>query len=255
MKALFLSASMAVLGLAACSKKDCPDVTPDASATNVPDLANIAKGGSGGGGNGGGSGNTTTGPIQNFLSSTASRLVATKTDSLFVSFTQPAPAGGYTLAVSSSDGSMIFPATVSAPAGAYNAYIPVSSPAISAAKNVTFTVSLGGQSKSSTIRVFPLHATFPAPSLQSPGNGSQHNYHIQIIFQWAANANAYYSHLQISPNANFSVLNYDNYVAGNQFPADYFDGTGLRYWRVRYVDGSDSGGPWSAARTFTVKPQ
>lgn len=249
MKHLFttLLLGAALLPFAACNKKAQDEVQP---ANTVNPLA-MAKGGSGGGG-----GTTTpAGPIQNFLTGTAGRLVGTHTDSMFVSFTQPVPAGGYRLTVSSNSTSAQVPATVTAPAGAYNVGIPVTGANVTATQSVTVTVSLGGQTKSNTIKVYPLNYTFAAPSLQSPGNGSSFGYHRFITFQWASNANAYFSEIQVSPNTSFSVLNHDAYSESNIYPADYFDGTGVRYWRVRYIDGAGNAGPWSAVRSFTVKPQ
>lgn len=245
---LTLLLAAGLLSLGGCRKNTCAPEQNNTAFTQK--AAAFAKGGGGGGTT------TTTGPIQNFLTGTAGRLISGTSDSMFISFTQPVPAGGYTITLSSANPAVAqVPATITAPQGAWNVAVPVTGGSVAATQSVTITASLNGQTKTSTIKVYPLNFSFAAPALQSPSNGSSQNYHIMIIFQWAANANAYYSELQISATPTFSPLIYDFYTDMNQYPADYFNGTGIRYWRVRYVDGAGNGGPWSATRTFTVKPQ
>jgi len=77
----------------------------------------------------------------------------------------------------------------------------------------------------------------------------------KVTFDWDNNSNAYYYQLQVSENADFFSLMYDFLLNESIYPIDYFNGSGVRYWRVRFVDASGTGGPWSEVRSFTVKPQ
>src|SRR5690349_18589345 len=166
--------SAALLAAASCNKKADEPSQPSLSSQS------FAKGGSGGGGS-----TKSTGLIQSFLSGGASRLAATRPDSMLVVLSAPAPAGGYTLSFTSSDPAVQPSASLFVAPGETSRYVVLNSTAVSTARNVTITVSVNGQSKSSTIKLFPLTANIPAPSLQSPGNGSSFGYHRQVIFDWS----------------------------------------------------------------------
>lgn len=138
-------------------------MTPD--KTETPSAVNA-------GAKGGGV-NTTTGLWQSLLSGTASRLVAGKTDSLLVRFTQPAPAAGWTITLSSSNAAAAqVPATYLVPAGVSVVHPPVTGGNVSDATNATVSVRLNTEARNTNVKVFPLRAGFPAPQLQSPGNGA-----------------------------------------------------------------------------------
>lgn len=239
---------------AACNKhqdQDCGD-----KGTNPFNPGNAmahAKGGGSGGGGGGG--NNNAGLIQSFVQGTASRLVSARPDSMLVVLSAPAPAAGYTLSFSSSDPAVQPPATLPVPPGAMSRYVVLNAATVASARNVTITVSLNGQSKSSAIRLFPQTAAIPAPSLQSPGSGASFDYHRQVIFDWSDLNEAYYYEIQVAPTTAFTTLNFNSGPLVSTTVGDYFDGPGLRYWRVRGVDASGNGGAWSAVRSFTVKPQ
>lgn len=243
---LFLSAIL--LCATACNKRAADDVQP--RPTNVMALA---KGGSGSG-NGGGT-VSATGIIQSFVQGGASRLVSTRPDSMLVVFNAPAPASGYSLSLTSSDPAVQPPATLSVPAGATSQFVVLNSSTVTAARNVTITVSVGGQSKSSTIKLYPLTAAIPAPSLLSPGSGSGFGFHRQVIFDWSDLNEAYYYEIQVASSTAFTTLNFSSGPLVSTTVGDYFDGSGVRYWRVRGIDASGNGGAWSAVRSFTVKPQ
>src|SRR4051794_10376573 len=85
------------IAFAACNKPSSSDIQPAASA----DFRSFAKGGSGSSGGSGG-GPTSTGIIQSFVQGGASRLVATRPDSMLVVFNSAVPATGYTLTFTSS---------------------------------------------------------------------------------------------------------------------------------------------------------
>jgi hypothetical protein len=255
MKQLFTLLICFAFALNAC-KKNSDEVTNLSKPSTNSFQAKSSGSGSGGSGGGSGGGGNTTGFIQSVLSGTASRLVSGNTDSIYITFTQPAPAAGWTLVVTTSDPAVQAPSTVFVPAGSTNVRMHVTGGTLASAKSVTVNVQLGSQTKSTTLKVFPLtYSAFPAPSLQSPGNGSKFNYHIMITFQWSANVNAYNSELQFGFSPSFSPTEYVLIFDRTNWPGDYFDGTGVRYWRVRYLDASGNPGPWSAIRNFEVKPQ
>lgn len=214
------------------------------SATQAP----LSKGGGSGGGT------TTTGFLQNVLPSNAYRLVSGNNSNFFVSFTQTAPSG-WVLNLSSNDPSVKVPATFAVPAGAFNVEPPITSSTISTAKQVTISVSLLGQTKSTTFKIFPAAATFSAPQLQSPGDRAGFKSRIQIKFTWSDNSNAYYHDLQISDSPTFTSSYLDEvYLNDPIWGQSYFNGLGKRYWRVRYIDASNNPGPWSAVKSFEIKP-
>lgn len=235
--------TLMIIASFSCSKKN--DITALSSSQ-----INNSKGG----GNGGG--NNNNGFIQSVISGTASRLISTKTDSILVSFTQAAPAGGWTLQLTSSDPSavQIAPAYF-VPEGSFTVFPPVTAGNVANAKNVTITVKLLSQTKTTTLKVFPLTAAFPAPQLQSPGNGAGINFRIQVKFDWNDNNNAYYYHLQISTDKAFTDLVTDIETDQSIWGQSYFNGTGTRYWRVAFVDAGGNLGLWSEIRNFVEKPQ
>lgn len=240
---------VALITLQAC-KKDQENIIKT-NSDPAEQSTTAKKGGGGGGGNGGG---TTTGFIRNILSGNASRLISGKTDSIWVNFTKAAPSSGWTLNLSSSDAvAAIVPSTYPVPAGATTVHPPVRGGNISNAKTVTLSVSLLGQTQTTSIKVFPLTATFPAPQLQSPGNGVSFKSREIVTFDWNDNNNAYGYELQIADNTSFQNLVLHIITPNSIYPASYFNGFGKRYWRVRFVDASDNPGPWSAVRTFEVK--
>jgi hypothetical protein len=242
-----LALSAIVITTLACKKQNAVDnLQPQANSPMA-----LAKGGSG---SGGGS-TTNAGIIQSFVQGGASRLVSTRPDSMLVVFSAPAPAAGYTLSFTSSDPAVQVPATLSVPAGATSKHVVLNSTTVTTARNVTITVSVNGQSKSSTIKLYPLTATISAPSLQSPGNGSGFDYHRQVVFDWTDLNEAYYYEIQVASSTAFTTLNFSSGPLVSTTVGDYFDGSGVRYWRVRGVDASGNGGAWSAVRSFTVKPQ
>jgi hypothetical protein len=232
-----------LISLVACNKKPT-----EAPQTNTNPMA-MAKG------SGGNNNTSNIGLIQSFLSGGASRLAATRKDSMLVVLSSTAPAAGYILTFTSSDPAVQPPASITMAAGTNSKFVVLNSTAVSTARNVTITVSVGGQSKSATIKLYPLTASIPAPSLQSPGSNSKFDFHRQVIFDWSDLNDAYYYEIQVSSTTTFAVLNFSSGPLVSTTVGDYFDGSGVRYWRVRGVDASGNGGSWSAVRSFEVKPQ
>ncbi|MGB8191075.1 MAG: hypothetical protein WCF67_04105, partial [Chitinophagaceae bacterium] len=229
-------------------KKESP-VTGQQAPVN--ELVSGSGSGNGGGGGGGG---TTTGFLQNIFPGLAYRLVAGNSSSVFVSFTQPSQAG-WILKLASNNPNVQIPATYAVPAGVFNVEPPITSSPVTNSQMVTISVTLGAQTKSTTFKIFPATAAFPAPQLQSPGDRAGFKNRIQVKFTWSDNANAYYHDIQISDNPQFNGTPMaEVYLNDPIWAASYFNGLGVRYWRVRYVDASGNFGPWSTIRSFEIKP-
>ena len=235
-----------------CRKATEDLYTPAAGNSTASPAAITAKGG----GSGSGGGNNSrimapSGPITGI--GVLIKHEGGINDSIWIGLNQATQ--GTIITLSSSNPSLHVPTSVAIPAGAtFGFYVQVSSSAVSSTQTTTVTASLTGQSKTSAaFNIYPAHVTFTAPQLSSPGNGSKFKNRLQVTFSWAANVNAYYHDIQISDNAAFSgdpVL--EVYTDNPIFPASYFNGLGIRYWRVRYIDGSGSFGPWSAVRNFQI---
>jgi hypothetical protein len=237
-----LSAALIVVFAIACTKQG--DVITPATSETPLNISATSKGSSGGG--------TQTTGLLSFIGG-ASRLIGGAADSIQVNFTQPAPAGGWIVTFTTSDPAVQLPASYAVPAGEYIIHVPLTSNVVTASKVVTITVKLNAESKSNTVKVFPLHYNFPAPQLQSPGNGTGVKNRIQLKFQWSDNVNAYYHDIQISDETTFSNPMLEVYLNDPIWAASYFNGLGRRYWRVRYIDASGTPGPWSEVRYFEVK--
>ena len=101
MKRIITLTALSIIALSACKKETITSSQINSESQTNASGSGSDGDGSGSGGNGGGT--NTTGLLQNVLSGTASRLIAGTTDSIWVSFTQPAPAGGWTLNLTSSN--------------------------------------------------------------------------------------------------------------------------------------------------------
>lgn len=239
-----LSIIVTLFVIAGC-KKSNQEILQTSTPSSDTSFIN-AKNGSGGSGG-------STGLISSIGG--AFRLIGGNSDSIQVNFSQPAPASGWALSLRSSDPSIQLPSTVVAPAGAFIIHPALTSSVIPASKNVTITATLGTESKSFVLKVFPLHyRAFAAPKLQSPGNGAGFKSRIQVKFTWTDDVNAYYHDLQISADPTFSSTTMDEvYLNDPIWAQSYFNGLGKRYWRVRYIDASGAPGPWSQANWFEIK--
>jgi hypothetical protein len=61
--------------------------------------------------------------------------------------------------------------------------------------------------------------------------------------------------IQISENSSFGgTPMLEVYLNDPVWAASYFNGLGIRYWRVRYIDASGGFGAWSAVRSFELRP-
>jgi hypothetical protein len=227
----------------------------------VPAVPAVAASGSGSGGDGGGG--STTGFLQNVFFDTPS-VIGGQPTAMLVSFTQPAPAGGWTISIRSASAALQVPSTFVVPAGAFVVNPPVTTSVVASTTTATATVTLLGQSKSNSLTIFPANPTLGAPSLQSPGNGAKLSFRRLTTFDWTDVANAAWYELQIDSNTAFlppfaiNVGPTQSFWAGNAafgIPSEGVPETGVKYWRVRAVSASGTTGPWSSVRSLTVRPQ
>jgi len=245
MKYLITPILFCLFAFSSCKKEIKGENLSTANSLTSPDAS--SKGSSGGGG-----GTATTGPIS-FVGGVF-KLIGGNSDSIQINLTQAAPAG-WVLSLSSNDAAFQVPASFPVPQGALYVHIPVTSSVITVTKKIVITAQLLGQTVNSfPFEIFPLHYNFSAPLLQSPGNGSGFRNRIQVKFTWSDDVNAYYHDIQISDDPNFTnTPMLEVYLDGPIWAASYFNGLGRRYWRVRYIDGSGTPGPWSAVRNFEIK--
>jgi hypothetical protein len=247
---------LAILGVAACAG-DPP--TRARTAAESPLLASGSgsdgtSGGSSGSGSGSGGTTTTAGPLQNVFVNQP-RLVAGDTSSVLVSFTDTVPAGGYALSLRASDPAVQVPSTFAALAGVFVVHPPLSTTPITDARTFTVTVTVLGQSKSASAKLFPRTATLAAPSLFSPGDRSNFDVRRIVTFDWNDQNNAWCYEIQIGSNATFSGTIYADVCTPNSvWVQSAFGPSGsTTYWRVRALDASLNPGPWSQLRTFTIR--
>ena len=242
-----------LLGLAACT--DDPPTGVPSDETEVPIRPVFASGSGGSGSGGGGGGDATAGPIQNVFFN-QNPLVSGDTSSVLVSFTQVAPAGGYTLSLRSNDPAMQVPSTYPVPEGAFVVHVPLSTTPIADARVATVTVTLLGQSKSNSVKLYPRTATLAAPTLFKPGDRSGFKMREIVDFDWNDQNNAWCYHLQIDDDPGFAGYPaYANVCTPNSFFRQSAFGPlgSTAYWRVRAQDASGNPGPWSAVRSFVIK--
>lgn len=76
-------------------------------------------------------------------------------DNILVSFAYPAPLG-WVLWLTCNNPTIQLPRTYAVPQGAYNVFVPFISEAVKEDVDVMISVSLGGQTLSSSFRVFPI---------------------------------------------------------------------------------------------------
>lgn len=243
MKLLNLLFFCTLLSITACQKEALPEASQSVPSTAVKERAS----GNGGGGN-------QSGFIQNVFPQ-ESVMVGGNPSELLVSFTQPAPAGGWTLTITSNNPALQVPATFFVPAGAFVVHPPITTSAVTNAVVATFSVKLGAQTKSNSIKLFPATPTFPPPSLLSPGNGANFKERQQILFDWNDNNNAWYSHIQWSESPDFTTIHQQTGTPNSFELIDGFGANKTYYWRVRFVDASENPGPWSQVRSIKIKPQ
>lgn len=240
MRSIQTFALLSLLTLAACQKQDdFADIAAEQSALDR------GKGGN----------NNTSGFIAPPAAPADPRLVGGDTTSIGISFTQPAPPGGWTVILTSTDPALQVPTTYFVPEGSWQVNPVVPSLPVSNFKPVGYTVTLNGQSVSNSIKLYPAQATFQAPQLSKPGKDAKLKFGLQVTFDWSDNLNAWYHELQISHSPTFETLWDETGTTESFYPTSYLASNTTHYWRVRFVDASGNPGPWSEVRSFFVKPQ
>jgi hypothetical protein len=257
MKVLAFCLVVASSLVVACAEAPPTGVPESATPSFASGSGSDGSGGDGGSsGSGSGDGSTeSTGFIQNVFVN-RNPLVSGDTSSLLVSFTEAAPASGYTLSLRSNDAAVQTPATYVVPAGQFVVHVPFSTTPITDARVFSITVTLLGQSKANDAKLFPRTATLAAPVLFSPGDRSGFNVRRVITFDWNDQNNAWCYQIQMDDDPAFT-----GYPAYGEVctPTSFWNQSAFgrvgstNYWRVRAQDASGNPGPWSPVRSFVIK--
>src|SRR5262249_17830760 len=159
----------------------------------------------------------------------------------------PAPAGGASVTLSTSNLVAKPPPVVNVPAGATSAGFTVTTSTVTANTPVTITAILGAVSKSVPPRGAPPPTPRP-PSLVSPADRA--SVAQPILFDWSDVANAATYLIQISTSNNFTTLTTSQTVSVSQATIGGLPAQQL-FWRVRAVNSAGVAGSFSASRRVT----
>jgi len=163
----------------------------------------------------------------------------------------PAPAGGASVTLSTSNLVAKPPPVVNVPAGATSAGFTVTTSTVTANTPVTITAILGSVSKSVALTVTRSAAPPPTPgtpSLVSPAD--QASVAQPILFDWSDAANAATYLIQISTSSSFTTLTTSQTVSVSQATIGGLPAQQL-FWRVRAVNSAGVAGSFSASRRVT----
>jgi hypothetical protein len=188
----------------------------------------------------------------------------------------PAPAGGTSVTLSTSNATARAPGAVTVAAGQTSVSFPVTTSAVASNTLVTIQAIVGGKSLSGSITVTPgaaptpaptpvptpaptpvptttPPATLAAPSLVSPAADARFAPGTNITFNWSDVTGAAGYTIQISDSATFSTPPIVNQtVVASQFSTSTLP-TKTMWFRVRTNNSAGSAGTWSAVRRFEVK--
>jgi hypothetical protein len=177
----------------------------------------------------------------------------------------PAPAGGLTATLSSSNLTGRAPGVVSIPAGATSVNFTVTTSPVTTTTVVSIQAIVGAESQSATLTITKAGTTTPpptpapptgalaAPSLVSPAADARVAPGQNILFDWSDVAGAASYTIQISDQSSFPApLIVDQVVATSQANSSTLP-TKTMWFRARANDSSGSPGAWSSARRFEVK--
>jgi hypothetical protein len=163
----------------------------------------------------------------------------------------PAPAGGASVTLSTSNLVARPQPVVNVPAGATSAGFAVTTSTVTANTPVTITASLGSVTKSVALTVTRGEApppTLGTPSLVSPADRA--SVAQPILFDWSDVANAATYLIQISASNNFTTLTTSQTVNVSRATIGGLPAQQL-FWRVRAINSDGVAGPFSAARRVT----
>jgi hypothetical protein len=157
-----------------------------------------------------------------------------------------APAGGATVTFSSSNPALIpAPPALTVAAGDSSAGFTINSKAVTTATTVTLTGTWRSSSASLDI---VLH---PPPTLLTPAAGATFAAGTAIRFDWSDEGPG--NQIQIATSPSFASPVYDQFIYGSSESTTSSLPAGTLYWRARAYDDSFTPGPWSAARTISVR--
>lgn len=185
-----------------------------------------------------------------------------------VVLSQPAPSGGISITLSTSNRSVAqAPGIVSVPGGQTSASFTIATFAVSGDTSATIT-AMYDATRSANLTVTrgaaptptpapsasPTPAiTLPAPSLINPATDARFTPGTNVTFDWSDVSGAASYTIQIDDSETFPTpLTVQQTVAASQFSTSTLPATRM-WWRVRANNASGTPGPWSAVRRFEVK--
>lgn len=176
----------------------------------------------------------------------------------------PAPSGGITATLSTSNTTATPPGVVTIPAGQTSANFPVTTRSVTTNTVVSIQAIVGSASQSASMTVTPNIAPPPptptpaptglaAPSQLSPAADARFTPGTNIGFDWSDVSGAASYTIQIDDADTFlSPFIVSQTVSTSQFSSSTLP-TKTMWWRVRANDASGKASNWSAARRFEVK--
>jgi hypothetical protein len=180
----------------------------------------------------------------------------------------PAPAGGTSVTLSTSNTLARPPGAVTVPAGQTSVSFTVTTSAVTTNTVVSIQAIVGNASQSANVTLTPGAASTPAatpvpsstpaatlgaPSLLGPAADSRFAPGTTITFDWSDVSGAASYTIQISDQTSFpSPLIINQTVTASQFSSSTLP-TKTMWFRVRANDAAGNSGAWSAARRFEVK--
>src|SRR3989442_6288037 len=169
----------------------------------------------------------------------------------------PAPTGGVTVTLSTSNLVARPQPIVTVLAGQSSANFTVTTSPVTTNTPVTITAFFGSAAPSASLTVLAGAAPPPppsgapgTPSLLSPAN--QATVAQPILFDWTDTANAASYLIQISSSNNFTTITSSQTVTAAQATVSGLPAQQL-FWRVRAVNAAGVSGSFSAARRFTAQ--
>jgi hypothetical protein len=181
-----------------------------------------------------------------------------------VTLTDPAPAGGALVSLSSSApfaGTVSVPPSVTVPAGATSATFTVTTSPVSESEQATITGSWNGSTKSATLIVVPdapppsppPPGPLPAPSQIAPAADAVFAAGSSVFFDWSDVSGAAGYTLQVDDSSTFTApLTVSQNITASQSTVAGLP-TQRLWWRVRAFDSGGNPGTWSGTRRFELK--
>jgi len=176
-----------------------------------------------------------------------------------VFLSSPAPTGGVTVTIATSNLVAQPQPIATVLAGQSSASFTVTTSAVTANTPVTITASFGATARSASLTVLagaapppppPPSGTPGTPSLLSPATDA--TVAQPILFDWSDTANSASYRIQISSSNNFSPITFSQTVSVSQATVSGLPAQRL-FWRVQGISSTGVAGPFSAARRFTAQ--